>query len=71
MDRVEILPYHTLGIPKYEKLGIDYPLRDVDSPSAERVANAKRILGVENYTGWKKELEDRRLAKAAKKQTAR
>ena len=57
VDRVEILPYHTLGIPKYEKLGLEYPLKGVDSPTAERVANAKRILGVEDYTGWKKELE--------------
>jgi pyruvate formate lyase activating enzyme len=26
-------------------LGIDYPLKDVNPPSAERVENAKRILG--------------------------
>ena len=29
LDKVEILPYHELGIAKYEKLGIDYPLKDV------------------------------------------
>ena len=29
LDKVEILPYHELGRVKYEKLGIDYPLKDV------------------------------------------
>ena len=28
LDKVEILPYHELGCIKYEKLGIDYPLKD-------------------------------------------
>lgn len=28
VDRVELLPYHTLGIDKYQKMGIEYPLRD-------------------------------------------
>ena len=34
----------TLGIYKYEKLGIDYPLKDVNPPTAERIENAKKIL---------------------------
>lgn len=46
IERIDVLPYHTMGIYKYEKLGIDYPLKDVNPPSAERVENAKRILGV-------------------------
>lgn len=44
VERVEVLPYHTLGIHKWEALGYDYPLGDTPSPSEERVANAKRIL---------------------------
>ena len=44
VERIDVLPYHTLGIYKYEKLGIDYPLKDVNPPTAERVENAKRIL---------------------------
>ena len=46
VQKVEILPYHALALAKYQELGIDYVLRDVKSPSAERVANAKKILGI-------------------------
>ena len=54
VQRVEILPYHGLGTMKYKDLGIDYVLKDTESPSAERVANAKKILECEKYDGWKK-----------------
>ncbi len=53
VQRVEILPYHGLGAMKYRDLGIDYVLKDTESPSAERVANAKKILECEKYDGWK------------------
>ena len=44
VEKVEVLPYHTLGEVKYEKLGIDYPLKGVETPSKERVTQAKHIL---------------------------
>ncbi|MBE5751065.1 MAG: pyruvate formate lyase-activating protein [Clostridiales bacterium] len=44
VEKVEVLPYHTMGIVKYEKLGLEYPLADVKAPTKERVLNAKRIL---------------------------
>ena len=44
VEKVEVLPYHTMGVVKYENLGIEYPLKDVQSPTKERVMNAKRIL---------------------------
>ena len=44
VERVEVLPYHTMGEVKYEKLGMDYPLKGVQPPTKERVENAKRIL---------------------------
>ena len=43
VEKVQVLPYHTLGKEKYEKLGIPYPLTEAP-PSAERVENAKIIL---------------------------
>ncbi len=44
IKRVDVLPYHTLGIFKYEKLGITYPLPDVSAPSAESIRKAQDIL---------------------------
>ena len=44
VEKVEVLPYHTMGVVKYEKLGMEYPLKDVSAPSKERVMNAKSIL---------------------------
>lgn len=43
VERVEILPFHKLGLHKYEKLGIKYPLEHTEPPSSERVENANRI----------------------------
>ena len=45
VEKVEVLPYHSLGVPKYQELGIPYRLEGVESPSAERIENAKNILG--------------------------
>lgn len=44
VDRVEILPYHTLGKFKWENLGIPYSLEDISPPSAERIENAKQRI---------------------------
>lgn len=53
VERVEVLPYHGLAITKYKDLGIDYVLKDTESPSKERIENAKRILECDSYTKWK------------------
>ena len=53
VHRVEILPYHTLGITKYKNLGIPYPLEGVNPPDAERIKNAREILECAKYTRWK------------------
>ena len=44
VERVEVLPYHSMGEVKYEKLGIEYPFKGMQPPTKERVQNAKRIL---------------------------
>lgn len=44
VEKVEVLPYHTLGIYKWEALGIEYTLKDTEPPSKEAVKRAERIL---------------------------
>ena len=44
VDRVEILPFHTLGKFKCENLGIPYTLESISPPSAERIENAKQRI---------------------------
>lgn len=48
VEKVEVLPYHTMGEVKYQKLGLEYSLKGVNPPSKERVLNARAILGVKN-----------------------
>ena len=45
VEKVEVRPYHTLGVPKYQELGIPYRLEGVESPTQDRIENAKKILG--------------------------
>ena len=49
VDKVEVLPYHKLGVYKYEELGIPYKLEGTEPPSPERVENAQRILKTKKY----------------------
>lgn len=52
VDRVEVLPYHSLGTFKWEELGIDYPLKDVVPPTKDRIENANKLLHTSEYTGY-------------------
>ena len=42
--KVEVLPYHSMGAYKWEKLGYPYHLKDVKSPSPEEAQNAQDLL---------------------------
>jgi pyruvate formate lyase activating enzyme len=42
--RVDVLPYHRMGVNKYDRTGREYLLREVETPTEERVGFAVRIL---------------------------
>ena len=44
VEKIEVLPYHTLGVYKYEVLGMDQPLPDVPPATPEQKEWAERIL---------------------------
>ena len=52
--RFEILPYHTLGVFKWENLGIPYELGDVMPPTKEEIAHAEEILHTADYKDYAK-----------------
>ena len=64
VKKVEVLPYHTLGIYKWESLGIPYTLKDVDPPTAESVKRAEEILVRKNLDRREYELAQARLKRA-------
>ncbi len=48
VKKVEVLPYHTLGVFKWKELGIPYQLEGIEPPTQERVLNAEKILGIKH-----------------------
>ena len=44
IERVELLPYHTLGVHKYEAMGQPYLLDGVKENTPEEIARAARLL---------------------------
>lgn len=48
VKKVEVLPYHTLGVYKWEALGLDYELKGIEPPSEEAVNHAEKLLQLHN-----------------------
>lgn len=44
LQMVEVLPYHSLGEFKWEKMGMEYPLKGIEQLSSERVIEVKQIF---------------------------
>lgn len=49
VERVEVLPYHTLGRFKWDRMGIPYTLNDARIPTEEEVCRAEELLHVKDY----------------------
>ena len=46
VEKIQILPYHSIGKYKWEKLGLKYPLEGVRDGNQEDVDRAKKILEI-------------------------
>jgi pyruvate formate lyase activating enzyme len=44
VERVEVLPFHQMGKYKWEKLGLDYTLKDAKPPTSEQAKQACAIF---------------------------
>ncbi|HYK74873.1 MAG TPA: pyruvate formate-lyase-activating protein [Pseudoneobacillus sp.] len=44
VKKIEILPYHKLGVYKWEALGLEYPLKEIEPPKDAQVEEALHIL---------------------------
>ncbi len=41
---LNVLPYHVMGVPKYEKLGLPYPLEGTEPATAEQAQAARQTI---------------------------
>ena len=44
IKKIELLPYHLYGVDKYEKLGIDYKLKNIRAMNIERCNELYNLL---------------------------
>jgi pyruvate formate lyase activating enzyme len=44
LERVELLPYHTLGVHKYEAMGQEYKLQGVKENTPEQLDRARKLF---------------------------
>ncbi len=44
LKALDVLPYHTMGLPKYEKLGLTYRLKDVPAMDQTKVLEKKKVI---------------------------
>ena len=41
---LDVLPYHDMAVPKYENMGLEYPLKDIPPLTKEEAINARNII---------------------------
>ncbi|HHX52702.1 MAG TPA: pyruvate formate lyase-activating protein [Erysipelothrix sp.] len=44
VEKVEILPYHVMGVNKYKQMGLTYPLEGLEPPTQQSISQAYDIV---------------------------
>ncbi|OQB13338.1 MAG: Pyruvate formate-lyase 1-activating enzyme [Firmicutes bacterium ADurb.Bin193] len=44
VKKTELLPYHKMGVEKWDRLGLNYPLKDTESPTEQKMEELSRLL---------------------------
>lgn len=44
LKALDVLPYHTMGVVKYQNLGIDYPLKGIEPATKQQAIEARNII---------------------------
>ncbi len=44
LKALDVIPYHTMGVVKYESLGIDYPLKELEATPVSQAVKAKSYI---------------------------
>jgi len=44
LDGVELMPYHEIGLAKYQALGLDYQLEEIHPPTRELIEKVEHVL---------------------------
>ena len=46
VEKVELLPFHTMGKFKWKQLGLDYALENISDASLDDIKKANKVLGI-------------------------
>jgi len=49
VKRIEVLPYHKLGLIKWKNMGLNNPFKHINPPTEEEIKKAQKILGCDKY----------------------
>ena len=44
VEKIELLPFHQMGTHKWEEMNLEYPLKDVEEPTADEMKAARQIF---------------------------
>jgi pyruvate formate lyase activating enzyme len=50
VERVDVLPFHTLAVPKYAALGLPFPLADRPEPTPDETAATRACFAARGLT---------------------